>query len=167
MTTANLLPDGDLPGTPDEEAGFGALKTAKGCLPLKALEIAAHLQGVVVETAIRQTFVNAFDEPLEAVYIFPVPPRAAVTALRMEVNGRVVEGTLLERTAARQAYEKARHDGHRAALGEQERQDVLTISVGNVAPRETAIVQVQLAGLLPCVDGEVTFRFPLVVAPRY
>jgi Ca-activated chloride channel family protein len=167
MTTANLLTDGDLPRTPDEEAGFGALKTTEGCLPLKALEIDARLLGMVVETSVRQTFVNAFEETLEAVYIFPVPPRAAVTAFRMEVNGRVVEGTLLERKDARQAYEKALRDGHRAALGEQERQDVLTISVGNLAPRETATVQVQLAGLLPCVDGEVTFRFPLVVAPRY
>src|SRR5260370_35936691 len=119
MTTANLLPEGDLPGTPDEEAGFGALKTAKGCLPLKALEIAAHLQGGVVETAIRQTFVNAFDEPLQAVYIFPVPPRAAVTALRMAVNGPVVEGTLLERTAARPAYATSLQAGHQAALATQ------------------------------------------------
>lgn len=35
--------------------------------------------GLAAETTLRQTFVNAFPEPLEAVYIFPLPPRAAVT----------------------------------------------------------------------------------------
>ena len=28
-------------------------------------------------------------------------------------------------------------------------------------------MELTLAGRLPCEDGEATFRFPLVVAPRY
>ncbi|HKX05053.1 MAG TPA: hypothetical protein VJX71_21345 [Methylomirabilota bacterium] len=41
------------------DAGFGALKTAAGLLPLKALEIEAHLHGPAAGTTLRQTFVNA------------------------------------------------------------------------------------------------------------
>ena len=56
---------------------------------------------------VRQTFVNAFDEPLEATYIFPLPDRAAVTRFRMEVAGRVIEGILEERGQAREHYDQA------------------------------------------------------------
>ena len=34
-------------------------------------------------------------------------------------------------------------------------------------PGEAATVRLSLVGPLPVDDGEVTFRFPLVVAPRY
>ena len=34
-------------------------------------------------------------------------------------------------------------------------------------PGDVATVQLTMAGVLPYRDGEVTFRFPLVVAPRY
>jgi hypothetical protein len=43
---------------------------------------------------------NAFPEPLEAVYIFPLPPSAAVTRFTITAQDRQVEGTLMERTAA-------------------------------------------------------------------
>jgi Ca-activated chloride channel family protein len=158
----------DLPVAPDsDDAGFGALKTVAGLLPLKALEIEARIVGLVAETTLRETFVNAFPEPLEAVYIFPLPPSAAVTQFTMTAQGRRVEGTLMERTAAHEAYREALRDGHRAALAEQDRQDVFTISVGNLPPGEAVTVDLRLASRLPCEDGEVTFRFPLVVAPRY
>lgn len=39
--------------------------------------------------------------------------------------------------------------------------------VGNLPPGETATVHLTLTGPLPYSDGEATFRFPLVVAPRY
>src|SRR5262245_37269921 len=78
------------------EAGFGALQTSRGRLPLKAMEIEAGIVGLAAATSVRQTFVNVFDVSLEAVYIFPLPARAAVTRFRMEVAGRVIEGDLME-----------------------------------------------------------------------
>ena len=106
-------------------------------------------------------------EPLEATYIFPLPDRAAVTRFRMEVGGRVIEGVLKERAAARRDYDEAIKTGHRAAITEEERAGVFTLRVGNIMPGEEATVRLTLAGPLPYSDGEVTFRFPLVVAPRY
>ena len=44
---------------------------------------------------------------------------------------------------------------------------VFTLRVGNLMPGDRATVELTMAGALPYVDGEVTFRFPLVVAPRY
>ncbi|HVS38209.1 MAG TPA: VIT domain-containing protein, partial [Gemmataceae bacterium] len=78
----------------DAEAGFGALDTVRGPLPLKALDIQAVIDGLLARIDVAQTFVNTHAEPLEATYIFPLPDRAAVTRFRLEVAGRVVEGVL-------------------------------------------------------------------------
>src|SRR5438105_11082513 len=120
----------------DEEAGFGALTTARGCLPLKARDVHARIDGLLVETTVRQTFVNTLPEPLEATYIFPLPDRAAVTGFRMEVAGRVIDGVLKERGQARRDYDEAVQAGHRAGITEEERPDVFTLRVGNLMPGE-------------------------------
>ena len=39
--------------------------------------------------------------------------------------------------------------------------------MGNLPPHEEAVVELTLVGPVPVSDGEATFRFPLVVAPRY
>lgn len=153
--------------TPEDESGFGALATERGCLPLKALDVQARLEGLIARVMLTQTFVNVHAEALEATYIFPLPDRAAVTHFRLEVAGRIVEGELKERGAARQEYERAIRTGHRAAIAEEERPGVFTMRVGNLPPGEEATVRLTLTGPLPYRDGEATFRFPLVVAPRY
>src|SRR5262249_60760851 len=104
---------------------------------------------------------------IAATYILPLPDRAAVHRFRMEVAGRVVEGVVEERGAAREQYDQAIAAGHRAAITEEERAGVFTLRVGNLMPGEAATVRLSLVGPLPVDDGEVTFRFPLVVAPRY
>ena len=74
---------------------------------------------------------------------------------------------LEEREQARRDYDHALAAGQRAAITEEERPNVFTIRVGNLMPGEEATVHLELAGVLPYSSGEVTFRFPLVVAPRY
>jgi Ca-activated chloride channel family protein len=171
MTTTRPLPRliEALPvqDTEGDEPGFGALETAHGRLPLASLDVRGRIDGLLAQVTVRQTFVNAASEALEATYIFPLPDRAAVTAFRMEVDGRVVEGTLRERARARRAYAQAVRQGHRASIAEEERPGVFTLRVGNLMPGERATVQLTMAWALSYKDGEVTFRFPLVVAPRY
>jgi Ca-activated chloride channel family protein len=151
----------------DREAGFGALRTDKGTLPLVAMEVDARVAGVIASIELAQAFVNTTGSAIEATYIFPLPDRAAVHKFRMEVAGRVIDGVVEERGAAREQYDEAIAQGHRAAITEEERPGVFTLRVGNLMPGETAVINLSLVGPLPIDDGEVTFRFPLVVAPRY
>src|SRR5437764_1088950 len=105
---------------PNPDAGFGGLKTSRGLLPLTELDVQARLDGLLARTRVRQTFVNAHTEPLEATYLFPLPDRAAVTGFRLEVAGRVVEGELKEREQAHREYTEALQAGRRASLAEEE-----------------------------------------------
>jgi Ca-activated chloride channel family protein len=151
----------------DPDAGFGAMRTERGPLPLVAMDVDARVAGVIATIELAQRFVNTTGEAIEATYIFPLPDRAAVHRFRMEVAGRVIDGVIDERGAARAQYDQAIAAGHRAAITEEERPGVFTLRVGNLMPGEAATVRLSLVGPLPVDDGEVTFRFPLVVAPRY
>jgi Ca-activated chloride channel family protein len=148
-------------------AGFGALETAKGALPLTALDVRARLVGLVSQVHVRQTFHNALAEPIEATYVFPLPERSAVSSFKLFVAGREIEAQLKERGEAREEYERARRAGHRAAIAEEDRSGVFNLRVGNLPAGEEAVVELELVGVLDCCDGEASFRFPLVVAPRY
>jgi Ca-activated chloride channel homolog len=162
-----LLSDDEPAAQAGREAGVGAIATERGNLPLQAIDVDATLTGLVARVALTQTFGNRFDQPLEASYIFPLPDRAAVTEFRMEVGERVVEGVLKERGQARADYDTAVLEGRRASIAEEERPGVFTMRVGNLLPGEQVTVRLVMTGPLPWDDGEATFRFPLVVAPRY
>jgi hypothetical protein len=152
---------------PTEDAGLGALRTERGNLPLDRIDVRADITGLTGQVELTQDFVNPFDTPLEATYIFPLPDRAAVTRMRMTADGHVVEADLAERAAARERYDQAIAAGQRASIAEEERPDVFTMRVGNIVPGERVSVALTLVSPLSYEDGEATFRFPLVVAPRY
>lgn len=149
------------------DTGFGALQTDRGNLPLDRLDVRARISGLVAQTVVVTEFVNVHDTPLEATYIFPLPDRAAVTGMTMTAGDRMVEAELQERGAAREAYDRAIASGQRASIAEEERPDVFTLRVGNILPGERIVTELRLVGPLPYEDGAATFRFPLVVAPRY
>ncbi|MFB9674182.1 VIT domain-containing protein [Streptosporangium vulgare] len=166
MTTSitTLPPEECLP-VPD--AGMGALATERGNLPLESVDVTAAVSGLSAGVEVVQGFHNPHDVALEATYVFPLPDRAAVTAFRMEADGRVIEGVLKERGQARADYDQAISQGKRAAIAEEDRPDVFTMRVGNIVPGERVTVHLTLNQPLPYEDGAATFRFPLVVAPRY
>ncbi|MGH9124700.1 MAG: VIT domain-containing protein, partial [Acidimicrobiales bacterium] len=166
MTARHLLPT--LPDIhPDDSRGRGVLTSERGVFPLIAMEVEADVTGLVAAMTIRQTFANPYPDPLEASYIFPLPDRAAVTGFHITVGGRRIAGDIRERQAARDAYDQAVAAGQRAALLEEERPDVFTTHVGNLAPSEEATIELALSGPVACELGEATLRVPLVVAPRY
>ncbi len=153
--------------TQGEPEGFGGLRCEHGLLPMEAMQVRASITGLSASIRVSQTFRNSLSEPLEVTYIFPLPPRAAVSSFTLEVDGRKIEGLIKERGQARRDYTQAIQSGHRAAITEEDRSGVFTMRAGNIMPGETAIVHLQLDGPLAIEEGEPCFRFPLVVAPRY
>jgi Ca-activated chloride channel homolog len=167
MTVLPTLHPDDRRHAGTDDAGLGALSTERGNLPLERIDAHATITGLTANTVLTQDFRNPYDVPLEATYIFPLPPRAAVTALRMTADGRTVEAEIQERAQARETYDTAIAAGQRASIAEEERPDVFTLRVGNIVPGERVTVQLTLVAHLPYEDGEATYRLPLVVAPRY
>ncbi len=160
-----LDPSFDVPV--NENSGFGAIECETGRLPLVALDVRSTVSETAALTTVTQTFRNSLPEPIEATYIFPLPDRAAVTSFRLRVGSRVIDGVLKERGQARADYDHAIQTGKRAAIAEEERSGVFTMRAGNIPAGEEVYVELSLVAELPVADGEATYRFPLVVAPRY
>ena len=170
--SAELLPLLTAEAAPVTPAGdrptCGELSSATGeRLPLKALSVETVVVGVTATCTVRQRFANTGDTTIEATYVFPLPARAGVTDFVASLAGRRVVGVLKERGQARADYEQAVVSGQRAAIVEEDRPDVFSVRVGNLGPGEEATIEMVLTGPLAFEDGEATFRFPLVVAPRY
>lgn len=144
-----------------------ALTSVRGDLPLRGVAIRARVVGYTADVELEHAFENTFDEALEVSYVFPLPDLAAVTRCELHVGDRVVAARLAERGAARDDYEAAVAAGRQAALAEQERPDVFTITLGNLAPGDRATVRFGFAYLLPREDGRHVLRLPLVVGERY
>src|SRR5260370_24749053 len=145
----------------EPDAGLGTLATSRGNLPLGAVDVRAAIAGTSARVELTQEFRNPFDVALEATYIFPLPDRAAVTGMRMECAGHVVEGVLRERSRARDEYDQAIAGGRRAAIAAEDRPDVVTRRGGHIVPWQRGTVRLVLAPRLPDGDGEATVRFPL------
>ena len=99
--------------------------------------------------------------------MFPLPDDAAVDRLKMRYGGRVIEGEIQEKAQARKRYTQAKQAGRKAGLVSQERPNVFTSEVANIAPGERVSVEIEYQQTLRYDQGRFSLRFPLVVAPRY
>jgi Ca-activated chloride channel family protein len=135
--------------------------------PLREVRVRADIAADCCRTVVEQVFDNPYDEPLEAVHIFPLPPDGAVVEFEMTAGDVVVRGECREREAAEQAFDEARRTGRRAALLTAERADVHTIRVTNIPAGTGVRVRLVVVERLEEADGAHQWRFPTVIAPRY
>jgi len=135
--------------------------------PLQECRVEAHLSGPLASVDVVQRFANRLNEPMEAVYVFPLPAGAAVHSFRMLVGHRVVEGVVQARGKARQTYAEGKSQGHRVALLEQSRDNVVRAQLGNLPPGDQVTIELSYVERVEQNQCESIFRFPLVVAPRH
>src|SRR5436190_3466002 len=135
--------------------------------PLLETDVDLRVTGPVARAIVRQQFVNPTSDWVEGVYVFPLPEDAAVDHLRLHVGARVLEGVIRERAAAKATYEQAKREGRRTGLVEQERANIFTTSVANIAPGASVAVEIEYQQTLRWDDGRYRLRVPLVVGPRY
>ena len=136
-------------------------------LPLTHTKVSIEVTAFVARTTVEQVFANSFDEPVEAVYTFPLGDRAAVDDFELTVGDRTIRGEIKRRDEARRAYETARAAGYQAALLTQERPNIFTQSVANLEPGKKITVRLRCVETLRYERGTYRLAFPLVVGPRY
>ncbi len=138
-----------------------------GEFPLRGTSAVADVTAWMASTRLTQTFANPFDQEVEAVYVFPLPSNAAVSAFEMVVAGRRILGVVRTREEAEQVYAEARRAGKTASLLTQERPNVFTLSLANIAAGESVDVEVTYFHGLRYDHGAYEYMLPTVVAPRY
>ncbi|MGE6756902.1 VIT domain-containing protein [Corallococcus interemptor] len=151
----------------NEQAKCGLFTREGARVPLQGVEVTGELLGGHARVRVTQRYRNDEKKPVEAVYTFPLPSDATLSAFSMTCAGRRVAGVVKEREAAFRAYDDAITEGHGAALLDQERANVFTAQVGNLLPGEDTLVEVEFLQTLTAEEGSVRWMLPTLVAPRY
>jgi len=136
-------------------------------IPLLGVEVTGEVLGGIARTVVRQRYKNREKKPIEAVYTFPLPSESTLVGFSMTCAGRTMKGVVKEREQAFLEYDDAIHEGHGAALVDEERRNVFTASVGNLLPEEETVIEIELLERLTADEGALRWMLPTLVAPRY
>ena len=172
LLTAALAQEPPKPPPLEQDVTQGALRVTQkdgGVVecPLKHTDVQASVSGFIARVKVTQTFVNPSNEPIEAVYVFPLSHTGAVDDMTMVIGDRRIVGVIKRRAEARAMYEAALRQGYTASLLEQERPNIFTQSVGNIKPRQEVKIEISYLDVLDYDMGVYEFHFPMVVGPRY
>ncbi|GMR08899.1 MAG: marine proteobacterial sortase target protein [Gammaproteobacteria bacterium] len=135
--------------------------------PVLDTDVTMDVSGLIARVKVVQKFRNEGQEWAEGKYTFPLPDNAAVDHMRLIIGSRIIEGQIHEREKARKIYQTAKRQGKQTSLLEQQRANIFTTLVANIAPNDAITVEIEYQQTLTYVNSEFRLRFPLVVGPRY
>ena len=158
---------GPTPG--DVQTGSLLMRMSSGYVTATLLntDVNITVNGLVARVSVMQEFRNDGNEWVEGVYVFPLPDEAAVDHMRLYIGERIIEGEIREKEQAKKEYEQAKQAGKKTSLVEQQRANLFTTSVANVAPGEKVIVAIEYLEDIHYDDGTFSLRFPMTLTPRY
>jgi Ca-activated chloride channel family protein len=139
----------------------------QGALVLDHTSVVAEVSAGLSRVTMTQWFINPYDAPISATYLLPLPAGAAVDRMEMVCGDRHVEGMVLEREVARDLYDEAKAEGRKAALLEEERENLFTQSVSNLCPGEEVELTIQWVEQVRYEDATYSWEMPLTVGPRF
>jgi len=156
--------------TPEQmQSGSLLLRMEQGYSTATLLNTEVHmtLSGLVARVSVKQQFRNNSENWVEGIYVFPLPDKAAVDRMRLHIGERFIEGEIQEKEHAKKTYENAKQAGKKTSLVEQQRANLFTTSVANVAPGELVVIEIEYLEDIRVNEGNFSIRFPMTLTPRY
>ncbi|CAG7721881.1 unnamed protein product [Allacma fusca] len=138
-------------------------------IPLVSVDVVASVVHAVSQVEVTQVFINKEEQPIEAIYYFPIDSNGAVTHFEAEIEGRKIKGIAKAHEEAKEEYEKAIESHQTAFLGEENKPDIFKVKIGFLKPGSQAKI---VLGYVSEVKNEkdssaIRFFIPTTVAPRY
>ncbi len=163
--TRDLMAQADTPLVPGSEYGGGALVAVdpygqQAKLSLRKYHVDVHVEDGFARTTIDQTYFNHANWRLEGTFYFPLPPDASLSRLAMYVDGKRMEGGMVERDFGRQVYEKIVATQRDPALLEWVDGSTFKMRVFPLEARKEKRIVLSYTQRLPADYGRMTYRFP-------
>ena len=134
---------------------------------MKSVHVHGKLDGLLLRMKVRQTYTNESEDTLETVYTFPLAWGATLLNLAVELNGKRLNGTVIEKKQAVKQYEEAIDKGDSPIMVERSGRGLYTANLGNLLPGETAVIEIEYAQLLNFEADRIRLNIPTTIAPRY
>ncbi|CAF1520461.1 unnamed protein product, partial [Adineta steineri] len=112
---------------------------------LKSVSVDSKIRSFGADVSITQLFKNDENQPIEAVYCFPIEENAAIYSFTAKIDDREICAQLKEKIQAQQEYTQALQQGHGAYLMEQDEksQDIFIINVGALLPGKECRIEIK------------------------
>tara|TARA_R110001583_G_scaffold57547_2_gene172182 strand:+ start:26879 stop:29173 length:2295 start_codon:yes stop_codon:yes gene_type:complete len=130
-------------------------------------DVTMNVNGLINRVTVKQVFKNETDQWINANYLFPLPEKAAVDHLRLKIGERVIDGIIKPTEQAKKIYQKAKTSGKKASLITQQRSNIFTTQVANIAPYETVVVEIEYQESILFREGQFSLHYPMTITPRY
>ncbi|MDO8862292.1 marine proteobacterial sortase target protein [Haliea sp. E1-2-M8] len=155
----------DVPGAGELMLHSPGLPPAPALMQRSAVQVS--ISGMVAVVTLEQSFRNTSEQWAEGVYTFPLPGEAAVRALEIRVGERRIVGEIRERHEAEAVYTAARDAGRKASLVAQQRPNLFSNRIANLAPGETIAVKLEFVQPVNYTAGVFSLRLPMTLTARY
>jgi Ca-activated chloride channel family protein len=128
---------------------------------VKYHHVTVDIENQVARVEIDQIFHNPNDVALEGEYVFPIPEYAAIDKLALRIDGKEIQGELLDKDKARQYFQQAVRESKDPALLEYMGQRMFRLRVTGIAPKGDKRVQLAYSHVVPADNGLCGFGYPL------
>ncbi len=135
---------------------------ARGPLALRSHAVTVEIGDWSMRTEVEEVFFNASDARLEGTFTFPLPPDASLSRFAMEVEGKLVEGELVERVRAREVYEGIVRQMKDPALLEWMPGNIFKARIFPLEPWSEKRVVLSYTQAPRMSNGALTYVYPLV-----
>ncbi len=130
-------------------------------LVIRYHHVTVTIKDQLAVTHVDQVFYNPNDWTIEGTYIFPIPDDAAVSGFTLWVDGKPVEGKVLDATQARQTYEQIVSSMRDPALLEYIGRGAVQARIFPIASQSERKVELEYTQALPADGGLVRYVYPL------
>lgn len=130
-------------------------------LHLQSEEIKVNVADQVAKTYITQTFVNDTDRNLAGTYLFPLPDDTTFSSFSLHIDGKPVEGKILEANEARQQYEEIVRRMVDPGLLEYADYKTVRARIFPIPAHGTKKVELEYTQILRAENGLLKYQFPL------
>ncbi len=130
-------------------------------LAVKNHNVSVTIDNQVARTRIDQTFTNDSTYALEGTYIFPLPDDATIAEFAMWVDGKRLEGRVLDKTEARNIYEGIVRTQRDPALLEYIGRNAFQARIFPIPPKTDKRVEIEYSQVLKAEQGLVRYVYPL------
>ncbi|MCP5054530.1 MAG: DUF2135 domain-containing protein [bacterium] len=135
-------------------------------LELTKLSIDVAVSGFIAETRMTMTFYNPHDRELEGELHFPLPEGAFVSGYALDINGKMVDGVVVEKEKARVVFEEIVRRGVDPGLVEWVKGNNFKTRVYPIFKHNSRTVMVRFLSELIRRNGKVYYQLPLTYNRR-
>lgn len=157
-TTLVRPPGGGTPLSPRRPVLQGGISYG---LHLQSETVKVEIKDQIAKTFISQTFANDTDRNLAGTYLFPLPDDTTFSSFSLHIDGKPVEGKILEANAARQQYEQIVRQMVDPGLLEFADYKTVRARIFPIPANGTKTVELEYTQLLKAENGLLKYRFPL------